>query len=203
VSLLNRRRWLWFFVGAIVAMASIAWLLERRWNQWFSVIENKKAGILDRQGRIYPGRRIRVQSILECSFESAWEYALTSGLMHQVSWPLLQMNRHDGEMPKEWFEGDRIRVNLTTLGFIPLGEHEIFIETVDMDTGVIHSMEHGHLIPSLDHRISLQPYGKHLTLYTDEVSVYAGIFTAILAWGVRFFYRYRQTRWQWLARECR
>jgi hypothetical protein len=121
--------------------------------------------------------------------------------MHHVSWPLLMMKNIELGMPDEWVQGDIIKVRLYTFGIIPLGEHTVHIRTVHRDQGIIQSHEYGDLIQALDHTIQIEPFGRNLTLYTDDVLINAGIFTPFLAWGVRFFYRYRQSRWQHFARQ--
>lgn len=197
----TRNRLIWF-LSILASILGILWLLERRWNQWFSIVRTGKASLSGVNGRQYIGRRITIQSLLECPADRVWEYACTSGFVHHVSWPLLRMQTYNNELPNVWHEGEEIVVNLKTLGGISLGKHTIWIDKVDREQGIIHSKEHGRMIQALEHKIQVQPYGRKLTLYTDDVRVYAGLFSSLLAWGVRFFYRYRQTRWQWLAREC-
>ena len=143
----KRSRWLWL-LSILATVLGVMWLMERRWNQWFSVVKSGKAKVLGRDGRAYIGQRITIQSLLECPSDRAWEYACTSGFMHHVSWPLLRLGQHGDVLPIEWSEGDIFQVQLSTLGFVPLGEHTIMIDKVDREQGVIHSVEHGRLIPA-------------------------------------------------------
>jgi hypothetical protein len=198
--LARKRGLLWLFIFILGGIVGVLWLLERRWNQWFITTYSGRTNVTGVNGQVFPGWRITIQSILACSPNQAWNYANTSGFMHHVSWPLLRMQRIDDALPEEWSEGDSIRVKLSTLGVIPLGDHTIRILSVNPELGEIRSLESGRLIRALDHSIHIEPYGRNLTLYTDDVRVYAGLLTPLLAWGVRFFYRYRQSRWQSFAR---
>jgi hypothetical protein len=194
------RRFLWILVFVTGGIVGILWILENRWNQWFLKADRGKANVRGLDARTYPGQRVTIQSVLAYSHEEAWKYACTSGFMHHVSWPLLRMQKFDHTMPEEWSQGDTFQVRLSTLGIIPLGEHTIHVQAVDREKGEIRSIESGRLIRALNHTIQVEPYGRNLTLYTDDVRIFAGLFTPFLAWGVRFFYRYRQSRWQMSAR---
>ena len=195
----KRNRWILLF-SIIAGFFTILWFLERRWSQWFTVVQSGKSSIEGQDGLIYNGYRITIQSIIACPLDQAWDYALTSELIHNISWPFVRMKNVDEGVPERWNEGATIHVKLSTFGVIPLGWHTIHVKKVDEEQGLIHTLEHGQFIHALDHTIQIEPYGRNLALYTDDVIVNAGIFTMLLAWGVKFFYRYRQSRWQHFAR---
>ena len=103
-------------------------------------------------------------------------------------------------MPAIWDEGESADVTLHALGLIPLGKHTIFMEKVDLENFELLTKESGQIAQVWNHRVSIQLHEDDKTLYTDEVQIYAGKWTAIVAFFARFFYRYRQSRWQKLAR---
>jgi hypothetical protein len=52
-----------------------------------------------------------------------------------------------------------------------------------------------------NHKIIMEKYGENITKYTDEVEIYAGIFTLFIAlWGI-IFYKHRQKKWEKIAKK--
>lgn len=191
----------WWILGfsTILIGIGLGWLIEQRWNQWFLVIRSETSSMRDRVDKLRIGKRVFIQSVLASAPERTWEMVRTAGIMNHVSWPLLRIVPYPNQLPAIWEEGREVRVRILGFGFIPLGEHNIRIERIDPEHYEIISRESGQFVQIWNHTIRLQSYGRSLTLYTDEVEIYAGALTPIAAYFAKFFYRYRQTRWQRLA----
>lgn len=188
------------FLFLAVAAGSI-YLLDRLWQQRFLTVRTQDAMLRHVHGAIFMGRKIRVQSLLDCTPEQAWEQVQTSGLLMHVTWPVLRFVNTDDRhgLPAIWTQGDTWDLNLYLLHFIPLGWHRIHIERIDPEQYMIQSREQGALARTWDHFVSLEPAGENQTLYTDEVVIESGPWTDMVAWLASLFYRYRQERWQRLA----
>lgn len=176
------------------------WIIDKRWNRRFVLANMSSTSLKTADETLSLGKKVVVRSILACKPEKAWEQVRTSGLLLHVCWPLLKLLPDRYGMPAIWDQGESARLRLYLFGLIPLGEHKVHIERVDFEHFEIQSREHGRMAQVWDHRITLEPYGLESTMYTDEVVIYAGELTSVVAWFARFFYRYRQTRWQRLAR---
>jgi hypothetical protein len=186
--------------GLTALAAAGLWLLDRRWNRRFISANVSSTAIKGAADTLSLGRKLTVQSIFTCKPQKAWEQVRTSGLLLHVSWPVLKYKPDRHGMPAIWDQGESARLRLYLFRMVPLGEHDIHIERVNHEHYEIQSREHGRLAQVWDHYIKIEPHGADETLYTDEVVIYAGAITSIAAWFAKFFYRYRQIRWQKLAR---
>jgi hypothetical protein len=190
-----------FFVASLAALAALVWALWRRWNRRFAAFQMHTASVLLQDGELQQEHSLRVQSILGCSRDRAWDLVQTTGLLVHVAWPILVFRPAPGHsLPPVWSEGDALELRLFIFGLLPLGEHTIRVERIDPESCEIQTRESGGLTRRWDHRISLQAIGEDQTLYTDEVALDAGRVTPLVARVAGFFFRYRQTRWQRLAK---
>ena len=185
----------------LAAIAGAIYLLDRWWEQHFVMVRKQDAMLRHPQGAMFLGRKLRVQSLLDCTPEQAWQQVQTSGLLLHVAWPLVSFVNADSRhpLPAIWAQGVTEELNLYLLRYIPLGWHRIHIERVDAEHYTIQSREQGALARTWDHMISLEAAGENQTLYTDEVVIESGPWTAMVVWLASLFYRYRQERWQRLA----
>lgn len=185
----------------LAAAAGAVYLFDRLWQRRFLTVRTQDAMLRHPHGALFLGRKIRVQSLLDCTPEQAWEQVQTSGLLLHVTWPVLSFVSSDDRrgLPPIWAQGDTQDINLYLLRFVPLGWHRIHIERIDPEQHVIQSREQGALARTWDHFISLEPAGENQTLYTDEVVIESGSWTGMVAWLASLFYRYRQERWRRLA----
>jgi hypothetical protein len=75
------------------------------------------------------------------------------------------------------------------------------LEIIDKINGLIISKEHNSIVKIWNHKIVLRSIGDDIIEYTDEVEIYAGIFTFFVAiWG-KMFYKHRQRKWKRIAKE--
>lgn len=193
----KQRRSLIYLLTAV----GIAWLIDRLWDQLFVAVGVRPVLIEPPQGTEIPGKKVIVGSVLQCGKEKAWELLETVGLLQHLSWPFLQFRPLPGEqLPAMWRMGQKLTVQLICCGVIPLGEHTIEIERLNPQTGEIQSRESNRWTAVWNHRIVLEEISAQQCLYLDEVELHAGRVTDLVALAVRFLLRYRQTRWQALAR---
>lgn len=184
---------------AIVVLALFE--LNRRWNEKFVKVVSRPAPVEDSQGRSRSGRRVVVQSILDTPPEMVWALAQRPAMLAEVTYPLLHFYTRDGRpLPSVWREGGVTNLNLYVLGLLPLGHHTIEVERIDPSSGEIQSRETGSLVEVWDHLIRIEPFGEGQTLYTDEIDIAAGLLNPLVSQVALTFYRYRQGRWQELAR---
>jgi ligand-binding SRPBCC domain-containing protein len=182
-------------LGVVIAL--VAWLLYRRWQQSFYAVEMEDVGVSDRTGTPQQGKRVRVQSVFDAPPEAIWAEVTKPALLIYITYPLLTFKRQGGApLPEMWHEGDSISFNLFGLDFIPLGPHTVNIERIDAEAREIQSRESGRMTEVWWHFIAVEAYSGERTLYTDEIDIYAGAMTGVVACFARFFYGYRQTRWR-------
>ena len=174
---------------------------NRRWNQRFVSTELGAAQIKDRAGAPRNGRRIVVQSVLDATPDKVWARVKQTSAWAEVSHPLLGFVTRDGrDLPEEWRPGEKVALRLLGLGAIPLGDHDIAVARVDDKTRELESHESGQMAAVWNHLIHVKPYGDGQALYTDEVDLVAGPLNPLVGQLAYLYFRYRQTRWQALAR---
>jgi hypothetical protein len=147
--------------------------------------------------------QVRVESILPCAAADAWNEVCRSELLHRVTWPLFTLAPADSAgLPEKWEDGATIRIRLRLLGMLPLGVRTLYFEKVDATGREIQTREHDQLIRRWDHLISVRPHDNQ-TAYSDSVEIDAGCLTLFVWLFAHLFYRYRQWRWQSVARTLR
>ncbi len=152
----------------------------------------------DTSGKTWQGRQIVVESFFPYQRDVVWSKLQTTYSLQFICKPLLYFKPQRGATLKAaWSEGDTAKLRLVGYGFVPLGNHNIHLETIDADNYRIQSRESGQILKIWDHLITLEPTTDG-TLYTDLVNIYAGALTGFVAWWATHLYRHRQKRWQLL-----
>lgn len=180
--------------------AAALWDADRRWNERFVSAAHGFAQVKTADGKLQNGRRIVVQSTLDCPIDRAWALAKRSATMVEVAHPLLGFTTRDGRpLPDEWHAGDKVSLRLLGLGVVPLGRHDIEIVRVDDDKHEMMTRETGQLVAVWQHVLRFEAQGDSRTLYTDEVTLAAGPLNPFVGSLAFLLFRYRQTRWQKLT----
>jgi len=172
-------------------------LLEgnRRWAATFHASSLEPAGVIGEGSAISNGRRVIVQSVLDATPETVWEWVRRSATFSEVVHPFISYTARDSRpWPTIWQVGDTVSINLLCFGLIPLGAHEITISRIDEDKHVAETRERGTLTPVWNHTIRVQPFGERQTLYTDQGDLDAGLLNPLIGPFILFLFRYRQTR---------
>ena len=184
-------------VTALTGVALVGWLGDKVWDRAFALVDTTPVELTDTEGCVQRGKRVRVRSVFDAPPDAVWARVTTPALLTYITYPLLSFRRQNGEpLPEVWREGDSLHLNLVGLGCIPLGSHTIRAERIDAERREIQSRESGRMAEIWWHFIAVDDYTGGRTLYTDEIDIYAGPLTGVVAAFARFFYRYRQTRWR-------
>lgn len=148
-------------------------------------------------GKSVSGIRIRVQSYLPASRAAIWAQLTTVASLRFICRPWVFFSYlGKGPLGNDWKTGDVFPFFLWLYGILPGGRHTIRLEKIDAAAYAIQSRESGAVVSVWDHLITLQEVAPNQTLYTDEVDLYAGALTPLVAWWSIRFYTHRQRRWQ-------
>lgn len=100
------------------------------------------------------------------------------------------------------YEGQVANIHLKYWGWLPLGAWRIEVVRVDHENHILETREGGGMFKSYHHRLELVATGDNSCRYTDNLTVDAGIFTALAASTVPSMYRerHRQRRARLVAR---
>lgn len=160
----------------------------------------EKTKIKNKQGKEVKGFRITIQSVFGFEKEKIWnEIQHTSSLMY-VCKPLVSFTPLSNTQLKEkWEQGETAHLTLWIYGILPFGKHHIHLESIEPYR--IQSREGGDFVQIWDHLITMETTAENQTLYTDQVDIYAGWLTTLVAWWSRNFYKHRQKRWQKLLKK--
>lgn len=147
-------------------------------------------------GKPVIAKKITVQSVFPYSREDVWQKIQTSKSLQFICRPWIYFEQQKGEVLKEqWRAGDTARLKLWVYGFLPFGRHDIFLERIDSQRYEIQSRETGNLVKVWDHLITMEELEPRKTKYTDEVIIFAGLLTTLIAWWSIGLYKHRQRRW--------
>ena len=146
--------------------------------------------------------KFRRESTLACTPEQAWELVCTSGLLERVCHPLLAFKGHTpDEIPDRWPDRTTVVVRMYLFGFLPLGKHQLYIESINHEERTIQTRERDAIINRWDHLIQITATANGETRYSDELEIDAGILTLPVVLFAKFFYAHRQRHWKQIARE--
>ena len=160
----------------------------------------EKINLIDRKGKPRIGRKISVTSTLENAADNIWNRLLNVDTLIEICKPRATFKNCTGKMPEKWELQKIYAFKLYIYGFFPMGRHEIILSQMDQENKEILSREHNKIVSVWNHLIKLESAETGKTIYTDEVEIYAGLFTYVTAlWGTSF-YKHRQKKWQWIAK---
>jgi len=126
--------------------------------------------------------------------------AQTPRLLEYVSHPIMSYKPVEPtRFPKVWEEGT-YWVSMKLLGILPIGNQAIGVSYPPVeDAFVLRDNGHSAMIRAWDHTITISAVGSG-TLYRDEVSISAGLFTPVVWLFALLFFSHRQRRWKKLVR---
>lgn len=151
--------------------------------------------------------KLSVTTMLDASPDRVWSELQRTELLAFVATPLVSFDPVDPPiLPGTFEDGETYRVELTLFGVIPIGEQQIRITQVRAEETPgerfyrIRDDGAGDVASTWDHLITLRETSDGKTVYTDEVTVEAGLFTFFVWVFANVFYRHRQRRWRTLVR---
>jgi hypothetical protein len=170
------------------------------WGQPQRKIPQPKAKIekmqLNFQGREVKGRKLTVSSQIPIPIEQAWELVQTPALLAFVAKGRVRFKPVAGDLPAKWAQGDTVSVKMRLYGLLPFGgTHHLFVASVNPTNYTIQTREWDRAAKVWNHRISMQSAGEGAIWYQDEIIVYGGVLTGLIARWARSFYQHRQKRW--------
>lgn len=140
---------------------------------------------------------LTVSSHIAIDAEKAWELVKTSALLEFVTKGKVKFKPIEGEFPKIWTQGSLVQTKMLLYGWLPFGGvHTLYIENIDKKNKILSSKESDSICKVWNHTIFIEKADGKSIYYTDEIVVYAGIFSRIVVWWAKQFYTYRQGRWK-------
>jgi hypothetical protein len=155
----------------------------------------EKVILTNNNGKTKKGIRITISSILNNSAEKIWNRLLDVETLIYICKPMAIFKPTAKEKHLKWELNKEYMFKLFIYGFVPFGNHRIILEKIDETNKIITSKERNTIVKIWNHKITMENNEENKTKYTDEVEIYAGIFTLFVAvWGV-LFYKHRQRKW--------
>ena len=152
------------------------------------------------KGKLVSARKLIISSKISINVNEAWEKVQTSELLEFVTAGKVKFKPTGGYFPKRWREGDTITTRMLFYGFLPIGgTHSLMFEKIDNDKKVLQTKEWDKSALIWNHKITLKPIGNTYIIYMDEVIIYGGRMTWLIANWAKYFYKHRQNRWHLLA----
>ncbi len=144
-------------------------------------------------------RTVTVHTRLEASADIAWHAVKTPHAFVHVAQGMLRYPAAE-RLDRPWRVGDHLQGWTFLFGVLPFSYHHITVALIDDAARVVASDEHGGVVRTWRHDVTVTPIDETSCRYDDRIDIDAGIFTPVVATYARFFYRYRQRRWRALAR---
>jgi hypothetical protein len=142
---------------------------------------------------------IDISTYLPCTASTAIEHVGSPALLMHIAKPLVKFVAIEPpQFPDKWADGT-YWVSILLFGIIPLGRQAVVISHPPSDVYTLRDNGHSALIQKWDHIITIAPAHSG-TLYRDQVTIQAGMFTPFVWLFAQLFYRHRQRSWRQLAR---
>jgi len=152
--------------------------------------------LLRYNGKIKKGIRIIISSILNNFTEKIWNKLLDIETLIYICKPIATFKTGTKDKYIKWELNKEYIFKLFIYWFIPFGNHKILLEKIDEENKIIISKEHNNIVKIWNHKIKIEDKGENIIKYTDEIELYAGVFTLFIAiWGI-MFYKHRQKKWK-------
>jgi hypothetical protein len=172
-----------------------------RYNIKWRNLLMEKVLLKNNDGKHKKGIKIIISSILNKPAEKIWSKLLDVETLIYICKPMATFKTTTKDKNMKWELNKEYVFKLLIYGFIPFGNHRIILEKIDGTNKIIISKEHNKIVKIWNHIIKMENNGEDNIKYTDEVEIYAGIFTLFVAiWGI-IFYKHRQRKWKKVAKE--
>lgn len=150
----------------------------------------------DYNGRKVTAYKLSIASKIPITVETAWSKLITSELLEFIVKGKLKFLPLNGKFPKIWEQGRIVKTKMLLYGCIPFGGiHTLKFERIDKLNKIIKTKEKDAFAKIWNHKISLKPTEDNATYYKDEIIIYGGIFTRLILFWAKSFYKHRQKRW--------
>jgi hypothetical protein len=144
-------------------------------------------------------RTVTVTTTLDADADTVWRALRSPQTFVHVAGAMLRYPAAE-RLDRPFTEGDQI-VGWTLLGgIVPFSRHHLRIAAIDDAARQLLSDEHGGVVRTWRHMITVTPASADRSDYVDTIEIDAGVLTPVVVGFARVFYRYRQRRWRRLAR---
>lgn len=157
--------------------------------------------LLEKDGKSKKGLKIIVSTNLNNTIEKIWDKILNIETLIFICKPMARFKLLSNENIIKWELNKEYIFKLFIYGFLPFGRHKIILEKIDPNNGLLVSKEHNKIVKIWNHKIYMKNEGEMKIKYTDEVDIYAGIFTLFVVSWATLFYKHRQKKWRKIALE--
>ncbi|MDO4702463.1 hypothetical protein [Tannerella sp.] len=148
-------------------------------------------------GKQVTAYRLRIASHIGMDVERAWELLKTSALLKFITKGKVTFKPIGGKFPELWTQGSTVKTKMLLYGWLPFGGvHTLYFERIDEQQKVLATQESDAVCKVWNHSIFIEKAENNSIRYTDEIIIYAGIFSKIVALWAKQFYIYRQKRWK-------
>jgi hypothetical protein len=144
-------------------------------------------------------RTITVSTPLDAPADVVWHAANTPQAFVHVARGMLRYPAAERQRGP-WRVGDRLEGWTLLFGAVPFSYHHLTVAAIDDDARVLTSDEHGGMIRTWRHDLTVTPVDDTSCRYEDRIEIDAGWLTPVVAAYAWLFYRHRQRRWRELAR---
>ena len=146
--------------------------------------------------KVKKGIKITISSTLNNSAEKIWNKLLNIETLIEICKPMVTFKSKLNDKEMKWEINKEYIFKLFIYGFIPFGNHKIILKKLDEENKIILSNEYNKIVKIWNHLIFMENLGENEIKYTDEVEIYAGIFTLFTAIWAKLFYKHRQKKWK-------
>jgi len=130
-----------------------------------------------------------------------WREIVKPKSLRFVSAPILYFFPTDNtDLSKDWQINREYNFKSYFLKIIPLGEHKVILNKIDIVSNEIISNESIGLIKVWNHTINFNAINSRQIEYTDTIEIKAGLLTFFIWLFSHIFYRHRHKRWKILLR---
>lgn len=134
-------------------------------------------------------------SIFPASRKLIFSRLLKLETLRYIAFPYATFTPVDVNDSFKWNTGTKSSYLFKLFCFIPMGIHTIQIISFDEERGVV-SHEGNKFVPIWNHEIFLEKLDDEHTKYTDRVTIKAGWKTFFVWLWANAFYRHRQNKWK-------
>ncbi len=142
--------------------------------------------------------QVDIATYLPCAPSVAIDHVNFPELLVHIAKPLVKfLAIEPPQFPDRWADGT-YWVSMHLFGIIPLGKQAVVISHPPCAVFTLRDNGYSALIQKWDHIITIAPTVGG-TVYRDQVTIQAGMFTPFVWMFAQLFYRHRQRRWRQLA----
>lgn len=142
-----------------------------------------------------------IQTRLDAPPDRVWETVLQTRAFQYVTQGWMAFTFQE-PLPPRWIEGDRLTARMWLFHVLPAPwRHTMILHRIDHDRRELSTEEGGGLLRVWNHRIRVEARPDGGSLYTDAITIDAGLLTRPVWLFAQVFFRHRQRRLRRLLAE--